>query len=161
MENPLPTDESIQMYKWNSPHYKALFNGVPAGPAASFSLSSDGKAVAVGLPFDFSNEGSTRVYNFYPESPCGNTSEVPVRISFTTDENPQESTWELQVDSKVELRSGSLSGHKYTTFVEEICVPATSCVRFLVNDTQGDGVSSILTLAIDLFHLCDVFFHPR
>jgi len=143
VENPLPTDESIQMYKWNDTHYNALFNGVPAGPAASFSLSSDGKAVAVGLPFDFSNGngGSTRVYNFYPESPCGNLSEVPVRISFTTDESPEETTWELQVDSEVQLRSGSLSGYKYTTFVEQICVPASSCVRFLVNDTQGDGLN--------------------
>ena len=141
VENPQPTDRSVQMYEWNGTCYNALFNGVPAGPATSLSLSSDGKAVAIGLPFDSSNGGSSRVYNFYPESPCGNISEVPVRISFTTDGSPEHTTWELQVNSEVNLRSGSLSGHKYTTFVEERCVPATSCVRFLVCDTQGDGVS--------------------
>jgi|SaaInl74LU_5_DNA_1037368.scaffolds.fasta_scaffold13922_2 hypothetical protein len=134
------------MYKWNGTHYKTLFNGVPSGPAASLSLSSDGKAVAVGLPFDSSNGGLTRVYNFYSESPCDDTSKIPVRISFTTDGNPQETSWELEVDSEVTLRSGSLSGHKYTTFVEEICVPAEACVSFSVNDTAGDGVSFRLNL---------------
>eukprot|EP00984_Skeletonema_dohrnii_P022938 scaffold12054_cov112-Skeletonema_dohrnii-CCMP3373.AAC.5 len=140
VENPQPTDKSIRMYRWDGQRYKVLFNGVPSGPAASLSLSSDGKALAVGLPFDSSNGGSTRVYNFYSESPCGNTSEIPVRISFTTDGSPQETSWELRVDSEVKLRSGSLSGHKYTTFVEEICVPAEACVRFVAVDTKGDGL---------------------
>ena len=134
-------DESIRMYTWNGSRYNAFFNGVPAGPAASLSLSGDGISVAVGLPLDSSNGGSTSVYTFYPESPCEDTSEMSVRISFTTDENPHETSWELSVDSEVKLRSGLLSGHKYTTFVEEICVPETSCVRFSVNDTEGDGVS--------------------
>ena len=119
-------------------------NGIPAGPAASLSLSGDGKAIAVGLPFDSLNlnGGSTRVYNFYSASPCDDPSEKSLRISFTTDGRPEESTWELRVDSKLKRRSGSLSGHAYTTFVEEMCVPVESCVRFLVYDTQGDGVSS-------------------
>ena len=140
VKNPLPNDESIRMYKWNDTHYEAFFNGVPAGPEAFLSLSGDGISVAVGLPLDSSNGGSTSVYSFYPESPCEDTSML-VRISFTTDENPHETSWELSVDSEVKLRSGSLSGHKYTTFVEEICVPNNSCVRFSVNDTEGDGVS--------------------
>lgn len=152
VENPLPTDESIRMYKWDGTQYNALFNGVPSGPAASLSLSGDGKALAVGLPFDSSNGGLTRVYNFYSESPCDDASEIPLRISFTTDGNPQETSWELQVDSEVKLISGSLSGHKYTTFVEEICVPAEACVRFSVFDTEGDGVSSRLNLK-DYLHL--------
>ena len=136
------------MYQWDkdSVRYKVLFNGVPAGPAASLSLSSDGKAVAVGLPYDSSNGGSTRVYNFYPEFPCDDPSEQRLRISFTTDGNPQETSWELRVDSKVKLRSGPLSGHKYTTFVEEICVPADACVRLRVFDIEGDGVSFRLNL---------------
>jgi len=141
VDNPLPTDESIRIYKWNGKRYNALFNGVPAGPAASLSLSSDGKAVAVGLPYDSSNGGSTRVYNFYPEFPCDDPSEQRLRISFTTDGNPQETSWELRVDSKVKLRSGPLSGHKYTTFVEEICVPADACVRLRVFDIEGDGLN--------------------
>mmetsp|Transcript_3569 Transcript_3569/g.5151 ORF Transcript_3569/g.5151 Transcript_3569/m.5151 type:complete len:1299 (+) Transcript_3569:212-4108(+) len=142
VENPLlRTDESIRMYQWDgNRRYKVLSNEIPGGASAFLSVSSDGKAVAVGLPFDSSNGGSTRVYNFYPGSPCYDPSEQSLRISFTTDGNPEETTWELQVDSEVKLRSGSLSGHKYTTFVEEICVPATSCVRFLVNDTRGDGL---------------------
>jgi hypothetical protein len=144
VENPQPTDESIRMYKWNGTRYNALFNGVPGGPAAYVSLSSDGKAVAVRLPFDPLNKGSTRVYSFYPSSPCENPSEIPLRISFTTDGRPEETSWELQVvDSEVKRRSGSLSGYMYTTFVEEMCVPTTSCVKFIVYDTQGDGVSSL------------------
>ena len=119
-----------------------LSNGIPAGPASSLSLSSDGKAIAVGLPFDSSNGGSTRVYNFYSASPCDDPSEKSLRISFTTDGKPDETTWELRVDSDLKRRSGSLSGHAYTTFVEEMCVPIESCVRFLVCGTQGDGVSN-------------------
>ena len=95
------------------------------------------------------------MYNFYSESPCDDTSKIPVRISFTTDGNPQESSWELQVDSEITLISGSLSGHKYTTFVEEICVPAEACVSFSVFDTKGDGVSSRLNLK-DYLHLLRV-----
>jgi hypothetical protein len=129
------------MYQWNGTHYTALFNGVPAGPAASLSLSSDGRSVAVGLPFDSSYGGSTRMYSFYSKSPCVDPSELLLRISLTTDGNPHETSWELRVDSEVKLRSGPLSGEKYITFVEEICVPAEACVRFRVFDTEGDGVS--------------------
>ncbi len=119
-----------------------LSNGIPAGPAASLSLSGDGKAIAVGLPFDSSNGGSTRVYNFYSASLCDDASEKSLRISFTTDGKPEETTWELRVDSELKRSSGSLSGHTYTTFVEEMCVPVESCVRFLVCGTQGDWVSN-------------------
>jgi hypothetical protein len=143
VENPQPNDESIRMYKWDGQRYIALLNGVPAGPAASVSLSSDGKAVAVGLPFDTWKGGSTRVYNFHPSSPCDDPSEIPLRISFTTDASSEETSWELRVGSEVKLKrgSGSLSGHKYTTFVEEMCVPDTSCAKFIVFDRGGDGVS--------------------
>ena len=153
VENPQPNDESIRMYKWNGTHYRALFNGVAAGPASSISLSSDGKAVAVGLPFDAWKGGSTRVYSFRPPSPCDDPSEVPLHISFTTDASPEETSWELQVDSQTRWISGSLSGHKYTTYVKDMCVPATSCVKFFVNDAQGDGVSSRLDVANHLSYL--------
>lgn len=148
VENPQPTDESIRMYKWNGTHYKALFHGVAAGPAAAVSLSSDGKAVAVGLPFDARKGGLTRVYSFRPPSPCDDPSEVPLHITFTTDSSPEETSWELQVDSQTRWISGSLTGHRHTTFVEDMCVPATSCIKFLVNDTQGDGVSSRVDVVI-------------
>jgi hypothetical protein len=141
------------MYKWDGESYKASFNGVLGGPGNSVSLSSDGKAVAVGLPFDSSNGGSTRVYKFYPSSPC-DPSEVPLRISFTTDGKPEETSWELQVDSKAKMSSGSLAGYMYTTFVEEVCVPAESCVNFIVYDTQGDGVSS----SLNMYFTCIDFF---
>ncbi len=141
ISNPQPTDKSIRMYQWDGNSYKVQSNGIPGGPAASLSLSSDGKAVAVGLPLDSSNGGSTRVYNFYQASPCDDTSEKSLRISFTTDGKSEETTWELQVDSEVK-RSGSLSGHAYTTFVEEICVPDESSVMLFVNDTERGWVSS-------------------
>ena len=144
LENTKATDESfVQMYKWDDESYKVLSNGVLGGPGNSVSLSSDGKAVAVGLPFD-AEGGSTRVYSFQPSSPCNGLSEIPLRISFTTDANPEETSWELRVDSEVKRISGSLAGYMYTTFVEEMCVPTTSCVRFIVYDTLGNGVSSSL-----------------
>jgi hypothetical protein len=135
-------DESIRMYEWDGTRYTALFNGVSGGPFASLSLSSDGTAVAVGLPFDAWKGGSTRVYSFHPSSSCEDPSEIPLRISFTTDGRPDESRWELRVDSEVKRRSGSISGYMETTFVEAMCVPATSCVKFIVYDSKGDGVSS-------------------
>jgi hypothetical protein len=159
VENPQPSDESIRMYKWNGKRYTALSNGVPGGTAAYVSLSSDGRAVAVGLPFDASNGGSTTVYSFYPSSPCEDPSEMPLRISFTTDGRPEETKWELQVDSEVKRSSGSLSGYMHTTFVEEMCIPETSCVKFTVYDTQGDGVSSRLNLIITLLAFATFFAH--
>lgn len=162
LDDAILDDESIRMYEWNGMHYNAQFNGVPAGPGASLSLSSDGKFIAVGMPYDAPNGGSTRVYyhgheyNYHSGSPCDDPSEesLPLRISFTTDGNPEETSWELRVDSEVKLRSGSLSDHKYTTFVEEMCVPFTSCVRFLVNDTRGDGVSFRPTWLCSVLRLC-------
>eukprot|EP00984_Skeletonema_dohrnii_P021179 scaffold10510_cov84-Skeletonema_dohrnii-CCMP3373.AAC.13 len=139
VENAQPTDESIHMYQWNGTHYRALFNGVPAGPAASVSLSGDGKAVAVGLPFDALKGGSTRVYSFHPSSPCDDPSEIPLRISFTTDASPEETSWELRVDSQIKWSNGPLS--VYTTYVEEMCISATSCAKFIVYDSKGDGLS--------------------
>jgi len=139
-DNAKTTDESfVRLYQWDGSTYKALFNGVLGGPDSSVSLSSDGKAVAVGLPFD-AKGGTTRVYSLQ-SSPCTNTSEMPLRISFTTDANPEETSWELRVDSEVKRSSGSLAGYMYTTFVEEICVPIISCVKFVAKDTRGDGVS--------------------
>ena len=92
------------------------------------------------------------MYNFYPSSPCDDPSEIPLHISFTTDINPDETSWELRVDSQVKRRSDSFSGFKYTTFVEEICVPAASCVKFIVYDVRGDGVSSWLDLVDSSFY---------
>ena len=126
------------MYQWDGKRYNALFNGVPGGPLSSVSLSSNGKAVAVGSPYDAWKGGSTKVYNFHPSSPCDDPSEIPLHISFTTDINPEETSWELRVDSQVKRRSDSFSGFKYTTFVEEICVPAASCIKFIVYDVRGD-----------------------
>jgi hypothetical protein len=142
VENPTETDESIRMYRWDGNTYEQFSNGVPGGPVGSVSLSSNGKAVAVGLPFSQWSGGSTRVYSFHPSSPCKNASQIPLRISFTTDANPDETSWELRVDSEVKRSSGSLSGYMYTSFVEEMCIPADSCVKFIVYDAQGDGVSS-------------------
>ena len=55
------------MYQWDGKRYNALFNGVPGawGPLSSVSLSSNGKAVAVGSPYDAWKGGSTKVYNFH------------------------------------------------------------------------------------------------
>jgi len=161
LENPQPTDESIRMYQWDGKRYTALLNGVPGGTATSLSLSSEGRAVAVGLPFGSSNKGSTRVYSFHPSSPCEDPYKMPLRISFTTDGRPEETSWKLQVDSQVRLNSGSgsLAGYMYTTFVEEMCIPETSCVKFIVYDTQGDGVSSRLKLKITLLAFATFFAH--
>jgi len=122
---------------------------VPGGSANSVSLSSDGKVVAVGLPYNAWKGGSTRVYNFLPSSPCDDPTEIPLRISFTTDDNPEETRWELRVDAQVKQRSGSFSGYKDTTFVEEICVPATSCVTFIVYNRNGMNHPGVFALMLN------------
>jgi len=147
------------MYQWDGKRYNALFNGVPGGPLSSVSLSSNGKAVAVGSPFDAWKGGSMKVYNYHPSSPCDDPSEIPLHISFTTDINPDETSWELLVDSQVKRRSDSFSGFKYTTFVEDICVPAASCVKFIVYDVRGNGVSSWLDLLDSSFYYSFMFVH--
>lgn len=130
------------MYEWNGNRYEAFPGGIPGGTATFVCLSSDGRSVAVGLPYDSSSGGSTRVYkNFYHKSECDDADQL-LRVSFTTDGNPEELSWELWINSELKLQNSSLLDHNYTTFVEEICVSKKACVEFNVRDSKGNGVSS-------------------
>lgn len=136
-------DDAIRMYTWDGKRYKQLSNGLPGGPVPSISLSGEGNAIAVGLPFDAWKGGRTGVYKYQTSaSVCASPSEVPLRISLTTDARPEETSWELRVDSEVKRSSGSLAGNMYTTFVEEMCIPANSCVKFIVYDSRGNGLNT-------------------
>jgi hypothetical protein len=131
------------MYKWDGKRYKQLSNGLPSDSVPAISLSGEGNAIAVGLPFDAWKGGKTGVYKYQTSaSVCASPSEVPLRISLTTDVRPEETSWELRVDSEVKRSSGSLAGNMYTTFVEEMCIPANSCVKFTVNDSRGNGLNT-------------------
>eukprot|EP00984_Skeletonema_dohrnii_P021172 scaffold10510_cov84-Skeletonema_dohrnii-CCMP3373.AAC.6 len=57
------------------------------------------RGISFGLPLHALKGGSTRVYSFHTSSTCDDPSEVPLRISFTTDASPEETSWELRVDS--------------------------------------------------------------
>lgn len=98
--------DSIRVHKWNGTHYSAFFNGLPAGETSAVSLSRDGKSLAVGLPYRGKQGGVTNVYKFRPLSKCGEKFQL-LRLSLTTDGNPGETRWDLEVGSNEKIQSQS------------------------------------------------------
>jgi hypothetical protein len=107
---------------------------------SAVALSDDGKAVAVGLPFSATsgNIGLTTVYKYLPPPKCDENSEL-LRLSITTDRNPQETYWELNL-STGEMISSPSYDDQFATFVEEACVPIDGWATFIVYDISGDGM---------------------
>lgn len=135
--------------KWNIRHYSPFLN-LPAGEMSALSLSSDGSAMAVGLPFSGKKGGSTTVYKSKLSSKCEEGSQL-LHLSFTTDGKPDESRWALEIDHEEVTQSQPFNGLPFTTFVEEICVPLDSCIKFRVFDSVSDGMDppGVYSLMLD------------
>ena len=139
-ETPESDKQFIQVYRWNGTHYASYFNGLPAGETSAVSLSRDGNALAVGLPYIGKRGGTTTVYKFLPSSTCEDGFQQ-LRISLTTDSNPIETRWTLQIGSNTTVESQSYEGFPFATFVEEYCIPVHSCIKFVVYDEGHNGMS--------------------
>ena len=113
-------NSDIQVLKWNSTHYTTFLNCLPAGETSAVSLSRDGQALGVGLPFNGKNGGTTIVYKFRPPE-CDGSSKL-LRFSITTDEKPHESRWTIQVGPSITTQSSPNHDSPFTTYVEELCV---------------------------------------
>lgn len=133
-------NEFIQVYRWNGTHYAAYFNGLPAGETSAVSLSRDGNALAVGLPYIGKRGGTTTVYKFLPSSTCEDGFQQ-LRISLTTDGNPIETRWTLLIGLNTTVESQSYEGFPFATFVEEYCIPVHACIKFVVYDEGHNGMS--------------------
>jgi hypothetical protein len=131
------SDISIWALKWNGTHYTQYLNNLPSGVASAISLSRDGNALAVGHPSSGNNGGVTTVYKVRPAGCTGNTKLV--RISFTTDDKPEENRWTLHIGNDT-IQSQPYYGLRLMTFVKEICVPNNVCVKFRVFDSGGNGI---------------------
>ena len=131
-------NSGIHVLKWNGTLYSPFLNRLPAGETSAVSLSRDGKALAVGLPFYGKKGGTTTVYQFQPPKCDGNSKLL--RLSFTTDEKPDESRWTIQVGPSIMTQSNLYNDLPFTTFVEELCVPADACIKFRALDSAGDGL---------------------
>ena len=132
------SDISIWALKWNGTHYTQYLNSLPSGESSAVSLSRDGNALAVGHPSSGNNGGVTTVYKVRP-SGCTDNKKL-LRISFTTDEYPEENRWTLHIGNETIQSQLYDELQQFMTFVEEICVPADVCVKFRVFDTAGNGL---------------------
>jgi hypothetical protein len=132
------SDISIWALKWNGTHYTQYLNSLPSGESGAVSLSRDGNAMAVGHPSSGNNGGVTTVYKVRP-SGCTDNKKL-LRISFTTDEYPEENRWTLHIGNETIQSQLYDELQQFMTFVEEICVPADVCVKFRVFDTAGNGL---------------------
>jgi hypothetical protein len=64
-----------------------------------------------------------------------------LRISFTTDDTPEENRWTLHVGNKTIKSQPFDQLQELMTFAEEICVPDNEeCIKFRVFDTAGNGI---------------------
>ena len=133
-------NSDIQVLKWNGTHYTTFLIRLPAGETSAVSLSRDGQALGVGLPFNGKNGGTTIVYKFRPPE-CDGSSKL-LRFSITTDEKPHESRWTIQVGPSITTQGSPNHDAPFTTYVEELCVPSNACIRVRVFDSAGDGMDS-------------------
>ena len=80
---------------------------------------------------------------------CG-ANELDVAISITTDSYPQEISWVLTDSNGGEIKSPAFTSAS-TTYTESLCVDASICNTFTINDTYGDGISTggTFTLTVD------------
>jgi hypothetical protein len=131
------SDISIWAFKWNGTHYTQHFNSLPSGKSSAVSLSRDGNALAVGNPSSGNNEGVTTVYKVRSLG-CKGYDKL-LRISFTTDDKPEESRWTLHIGNET-IQSQPYDGLPLTTFVKDICVPTNVCIKFRAYDTTGNGI---------------------
>jgi hypothetical protein len=140
-DNASTLGSSIRVFRWNGTDYEPLLNELPGGTTSAVALSNDGKALAVGLPFSAASGnigGSTTVYKYLPPPKCDENSQL-LRLSITTDRNPQETYWELNLSTGEKISSLSYDD-QFATFVEEACVPIDGWATFIVYDIAGDGI---------------------
>jgi hypothetical protein len=124
---------SVLALKWNGTHYTQHLNSIPSDDEwTTISLSRDGNAMAVGRPLSGGGGGVTTVFKVRPPGCTGN--KKLLRISFTTDDYPEENRWTLHIGNET-IESQPYDGLLLMTFVKEICVPADVCVKFRVFDS--------------------------
>ena len=135
------TYTNVLALKWNGTHYTQFLNSVPLQSSQTvdaISLSPDGNALAVGAYNDTSFFTYTTVYKVRP--PGCMVNEILLRISFTTDNNPEQNRWTVQYGNETFKSQPYDTSQRFMTFIEEICVPADVCIQFSVFDTEGDGI---------------------
>jgi protocatechuate 3,4-dioxygenase beta subunit len=132
------SDTSILALKWNGTHYTQYLNSLPSGESSAVSLSRDGNAMAVDRPLS-GGGGVTTVYKVRLQGCSDNTKLL--RISFTTDDTPEENRWTLHVGNETIKSQPFDQLQELMTFVEEICVPDNDkCIKLRVFDTAGNGM---------------------
>lgn len=65
-----------------------------------------------------------------------------VTINLTTDNFPQETTWELRDESNQIIASAGPFSDQQTLYSSTICLSPEKCYRFIIYDAFGDGMSA-------------------
>ena len=74
--------------------------------------------------------------DIYSQCPVG---QIEVKIVLTTDNYSSETSWQLK-DKFGNLIVSNPTLANITTYTTTQCVPSTTCLNFLINDSYGDGI---------------------
>ena len=63
-----------------------------------------------------------------------------IKVELLTDNYPQETSWNLYSNTGAILLSSQAGMGQATFYSDSICVPTGTCVKFVIQDTYGDGI---------------------
>lgn len=87
-------------------------------------------------------ESISKVYPKYIYNSKTSISDTSITIDITTDNNPEEITWQLEDITNTTILA---SGGPYTTtgnYQTNIAIPANSCLMFTINDSGNNGLTN-------------------
>ena len=87
------------------------------------------------------NDVAATVANYHTRRCCPNDGEFPFRLEVKTDDNPDESSWEVRsLDRPGETHATSPSNlSRDNLYTYDLCLPDGS-YEFIINDSVGDGL---------------------
>ncbi len=75
---------------------------------------------------------------------------LDVRVSITSDNYPHEITWTIQDDAGTVVKSdGGNIVNDFTEYIQDVCLDASDCYTFTINDSYQDGIGAPFSLTVD------------
>ena len=126
----------------------AVFNALDIAPDASVEINVFLQGLQFGantIALDLTNvdgQGEDQ----QPGNDLGNISfsisptGFPVQLSFSTNQNPEQNTWEVRDDQNNVVASGGPYPETFSFYAEELCLEKDKCYIFHLFDSAGDGM---------------------
>jgi hypothetical protein len=132
-------ENTLETYTWNG-SIGVLDKAVIMLPEYSFTpLASNTFKIYSENPNNVSDEypkNDTLTYTFT----SAKTSSLTLYLYLRTDENPQQSAWDVKNAAGTVIQSGGPYAEASTLYRDTIYIPQTGCYLFTVYDSGGDGI---------------------